>query len=94
MPLSSSNDDIQEKLTLHHFSTGAAPTTEQANPPDPFPSITTKEVATAIRSLNPNKAPGTDKIDPRLVKLIFDAVPELYVNAINKSLSLGYFTES
>lgn len=94
MPLTSSNEDIQRELIFHHFSTGTAHSIEPANRPAPFPKITAKEAATAVFGVNPSKAPGLDKLDPRIIRHVHEALPTLFSVIFNTCLKTGYFPET
>ena len=53
--------------------------------------ITAKEINTILKSLNSNKAPGSDRIPTRLVKLASDILDELHSIAINNSIRTSTF---
>ena len=53
--------------------------------------ITPKEISAILKSLNSKKAPGIDKISPRLVKLASDILAEPLPIAINNSIRTSAF---
>lgn len=55
--------------------------------------ITIRETQDAVFSLNPNKAPGADNLDVRIIRQVFQSSPHLLSDWANKCASLGHFPD-
>lgn len=68
----------------------------QALPPSdpPLALVTEQEVRDIIKSLPPRKAPGSDGITNRVIKLLPDHLIFLLVNIFNAALAIGYFPQA
>lgn len=53
--------------------------------------ITERELKDALFALNPNKAPGPDNLDVRIIRQSYLTNPALLLNWANKCLHLGHF---
>lgn len=91
-PLCTELPNVYKQLIETHFDiqTSQAPSVEvlQQSPVKP---ITIKEIRFAVHSQGLNKAPGSDSIDPRIVKALFRFIPHFLKEIFNKLWSFSYF---
>lgn len=91
MPLQSTHLEVEQKLLRHHFSSSNQSSREVEVQQSCFPAINFYELKQSIKSQNLNKAPGTDKFDPRIVNYIFKIHPNFLLALFNKLLQISYF---
>lgn len=60
-------------------------------PIDPFYQVTTDRFKSCFQALDPRKAPGTDKILPKLIKLSAKILTKPLFEVINNSLASNAF---
>ena len=84
--------DILKFITSSLFGPSThVPNIPITSPQTTQPLFTLNELRKAIFSFNPDKAPGPDHIDHRLVRAIFLRHPLLLLSLFNSAFSLNYF---
>lgn len=89
-PLQFSKKDQLESLIDYHFG-GSVNLVGENITLGKVDRINLSEVIAAIDSMNPNKAPGPDNIDLRIVKFMLEVCPNLLVEIYGLLLDYSYF---
>ena len=82
-----SNSNDLDVTKLRDFLNAKVPDSTQFN----IPFITTDQVLSYIRILDPSKALGVDGLGPKIIKLAANSISNFIATLINKSISSGTF---
>ncbi|MCI0527591.1 MAG: reverse transcriptase family protein, partial [Nitrospira sp.] len=64
---------------------------ERTEEPEVVESITSKEVANAVKRVKLRKAPGLDKMNGEIVKRMWGVIPKCMISLMDECLKEGYF---
>lgn len=84
---------VQSRLTTALFGNHTIPPSLPLSRPNTSgnPSVQKSEVAEALRTLNPNKAPGPDNIDVRILRQVHKTNAQLLYLWVKTCFDLGHF---